>query len=163
MAVDVVEGEGRRVRARLGDFSVGNETRFNQSLEAVTDSDDEVLLFFEVRGDCVCDALFSDDISDEFTASVWLVTRAESARERHDLAFLDFRLERFERFFQIFRRSVLEDENVRIRARKVERTRHVVFAVCAREHGDDYAWFKFGRSNNADNAAPLRNEVATHP
>ena len=66
MAVDVVEGEGRCICGRLNDFSVRNEACLNQSLEAVTDTEDEVFLF-KVRCDCVGDSFFADYVCDEFS------------------------------------------------------------------------------------------------
>ena len=89
VSVDVVECKGRSFCARFRDFSVWNEACLNQSLEAVTDTKNQVFLF-EMRSDCVSDPLFADYVCNELSASVWLVTGTKSACECYNLCLLDF-------------------------------------------------------------------------
>ena len=129
VAADFVVDEGRRVGAGLTDLAVGDEAGFDECLEAVADAEDEAVTFFEQVHDGIRHARAADDGGDEFGGAVGFVAGAEATGEHEDLRLADFFREGCERFLDVARAEVAEDENFWVGSGFAEGFGGVVFAI----------------------------------
>ena len=85
MAADVVVGECRLAGSRFADFTVGDEASFDESLEAIADSEDESIAVLEKVHDGIGDAGATQDGGDKFSGACWFISGAESTWDSEDL------------------------------------------------------------------------------
>ena len=136
MTVDVVAEERRRLFGHQAQPSVGQQTRLDQRLETVADTQNqtapvEQTMYF------LRNILVVQHIGNEFTAAVRLVARREAAAEHEDMARSDRLLHPADRIENSLRRQVAEHLAAHFGTRPAEGLRGVVVAVAAREYGDE--------------------------
>ena len=85
MATDIVVGESRCAALGVTNFAVGNEAGFDESLEAVTDSEDESIAVLEEVHDGIGDAWAAENGGNKFAGSCGFVSGAKAAGEDKDL------------------------------------------------------------------------------
>lgn len=128
VACDGVVGEGHVFAEEAG---------FDEGLEAVADAEDEALAVLVEVGDGIGDLGVAQDGGDEFGGAIGFVAGAEATGEHENLRLGDGGGEGLQGFFDCLRGEVAEDEDFGVASRLFEGGGSVVFAVGAREDGDD--------------------------
>ena len=85
MAPDGVEGQGRRVLFCVHNLSIGNQSQFDKSLEAVADTGDQTAALVKKRHDTIRRLGVPEKGGNELAGAVRLVSAGKSARDKEHL------------------------------------------------------------------------------
>ena len=142
VAANRVERQRRIVigKTRL-DLAVGDEAEFDESLEAVADTDGEAVAFIEELLDSFRDARIAERGGDELAGAVGLVAGGETAREGDDLRVVDGGQNIFYGIFNGLRVEVANDDWRDDGACAFEGALCVVFAVRSGEDRNETRGF----------------------
>ena len=141
MASDGIVGQCRRIRCLSHNFSVRNQTKFNQCLESVTNTKYKTISFVQKFFYCFFEFCILECSCKEFCWTIWFVTSWESAREHDDLGFCNFFFKCIHRIYDICCIHVTEYFCDDLCTCSFKCFCTVILTVCSRKYWDKYCWF----------------------
>ena len=137
VATDGVEGQRGGVGGLRTNLAVGYEAELDQSLEAVADAQHESVALGEELHNGLGDARVAEDAGDELGGAFGFVTRRETAGNHDNLAATDGVDVGVDTLADLVAVLVAEDDDLTLGTGAVEGAGAVVFAVGAREGGNE--------------------------
>ena len=138
VAADGVERQRRAFGGHRHDVAVRHQAKLDERLEAVADAEHQAVAVVQQVAHGLGHGRGAEERGDELGGAVRFVAAGEAARDHDDLALLDLLYQRVGRFGHGRRGEVVHDERAHVGARTLEGCGGIVFAVVAREHGDDH-------------------------
>ena len=138
MPADCVVGQGRAGFIGVNNLAVGHKTKLDKRLEAVADAEHKSVALFKKACNSLLDFRIAEKRGDEFARAVRLVAAREAAGDKDYLAFLDFLCKILNRACDARRRKVVDNKDFSLGSRSFSRLCGIVFAVCARENGNQH-------------------------
>ncbi len=147
MPPDIVIGERGAVFVGIDDLTVRNEPELNERLKSVADAAHQSVASVEKSFRLLFDLRPAEERRDELARSVGLVSARKAAGDKYDLTLFDLLCEFLARTRDLVRRAVSYNEDLRLRARVLERFGGIVLAVRAGKYRNER--FRFCRFQNA--------------
>ena len=140
VAVDRVVSQCRWIRCLHADLAVRYQSKFDESLESVTDSECQTVALTQKLVDCLGHLCIAECGSEELCRSFRLISCGESAWEHDDLWLVDRFHKLINGITDVCGTQVLEYLNDRVRSGSLECLRAVVLTVGSREYRNEYGW-----------------------
>ena len=138
VAADGVERQRRAFCSHRHDIAVRHQAELDQSLETIADAEHQAIAVVQQVTHRFGDGRSAEERGDELGGAIRLVAAGEAARNHNDLALLDLLNQRLGGFGNGSRSEIVHDQRAHIGTGTLERGSGIVFAVVAREHGDDH-------------------------
>ena len=132
VAVDVVAEERRGLLRDHAETAVGQQTRLDQCLETVADTQNQAATV-QQRVDLRHDILVVQHVDDELGTAVGFVTRGEAAAQHEDMRPADVLLHLGDRTQDVVAGDVAQHAHLHLGTGPAERLGRIVVAVRARE------------------------------
>ena len=133
VTVDIVVEEGRRLLGHHTELSVWQQSRLNECLEAVADTQNQATTLNQSVNSLGYGCVIQYTCN-ELTRTIRLITQREATTQYKDIALVDSLGHSLDRLQDILRCEVTEYSDMGLCALTLECTSSVVVAVCTREY-----------------------------
>ena len=120
--------------------AVRNKSQLDERLEAIANAQHKAIALLQKLADSLGNLRSAEERADKLSRSVGLVSAGETAWNHDNLALLDGLCQCICGLNNVLRCQVVDNQRGWVSARTLKGSRDVVFAVVAREYGDDDAW-----------------------